>query len=281
MRLNISLIDEESELIIGKCLSIRGMTGEYEYVKDDEAHYKIILENLLLSDEFKKYLIKNKSFLGNIRIAINNRFNTEIGYYHFCITNPIRYRKEIFDLTNSLFEIDGIALQKVSREALIIWKEWTEELPLKKNIWGKLSKKEQIGWLEVARVHCTYPIAEREDDTFYIDGTFIKDRYSFFCALGEAINGAGGYYGFNNMSLVDCLCGGFGAVHPFNLVWEYSVSEVQYTDVQAKCEEIDFKTFSKKVLASIENKQFIIEAIEELSSRNVTISFILTGCKNC
>lgn len=39
------------------------------------------------------------------------------------------------------------------------------------------------------------------------------------CALGEAINGAGGYFGKDIQSFDDCLFGGFGLTAPCRIVW--------------------------------------------------------------
>lgn len=53
---------------------------------------------------------------------------------------------------------------------------------------------------------------------FQIDGATIPDLPAFFCALGEAVNGPGGYFGSPNMSsLQDCLYGAFGVTLPFIL----------------------------------------------------------------
>jgi hypothetical protein len=38
-------------------------------------------------------------------------------------------------------------------------------------------------------------------------------------AIGEAINGPGGYFGWNPSALHDCVIGGWGAAHPFSLIW--------------------------------------------------------------
>ncbi|MFF1873830.1 barstar family protein [Kitasatospora herbaricolor] len=53
----------------------------------------------------------------------------------------------------------------------------------------------------------------------HLDGSRITDRASCYAALGEAVNGPGGYYGSNLDALADCLRGGFGAEPPFTLVW--------------------------------------------------------------
>ncbi|WP_330479236.1 barstar family protein [Streptomyces platensis] len=50
-----------------------------------------------------------------------------------------------------------------------------------------------------------------------LDGRHIVDRDSFSCAIGEAINGPGGYFGWNFDALDDCLRGGWGATPPFAL----------------------------------------------------------------
>ncbi|MET8423897.1 barstar family protein [Nocardia sp. NPDC004860] len=57
---------------------------------------------------------------------------------------------------------------------------------------------------------------------FTLDGQAVTDIDSFYCALGEAINGPGGYFGWNLDALVDCLRGGWGATSPFTLKWLHS-----------------------------------------------------------
>jgi hypothetical protein len=53
---------------------------------------------------------------------------------------------------------------------------------------------------------------------FVLDGAAIEDLPAFLCALGEAINGPGGYFGgLNLVSLEDCLHGSFGVTLPFVL----------------------------------------------------------------
>lgn len=53
---------------------------------------------------------------------------------------------------------------------------------------------------------------------FVVDGAAITDHPALMCALGEAINGPGGYFGGTNSdSLEDCLYGSFGVTLPFVL----------------------------------------------------------------
>jgi RNAse (barnase) inhibitor barstar len=55
-----------------------------------------------------------------------------------------------------------------------------------------------------------------------LDGRDVVDVDAFYCALGEAVNGPGGYYGWNLDAMADCLHGGFGATPPFTLRWQDS-----------------------------------------------------------
>jgi RNAse (barnase) inhibitor barstar len=58
--------------------------------------------------------------------------------------------------------------------------------------------------------------------TYHLDGRFVTDVEGFYCAIGEAINGPGGYFGWNLDALDDCLSGGFGVHPPFRLAWHDS-----------------------------------------------------------
>lgn len=58
--------------------------------------------------------------------------------------------------------------------------------------------------------------------TYHLDGRFVTDVEGFYCAIGEAVNGPGGYFGWNLDALHDCLTGRWGATTPFRLVWQHS-----------------------------------------------------------
>ncbi|MEV5886741.1 barstar family protein [Streptomyces sp. NPDC052020] len=57
---------------------------------------------------------------------------------------------------------------------------------------------------------------------FPLDGRHIADRDTFHCAIGEALNGPGGHFGWYLDALDDCLGGGRGATPPFTLHWDSS-----------------------------------------------------------
>lgn len=93
-------------------------------------------------------------------------------------------------------------------------------------MWRELTAEERQAWLSVALWSREYrrqgkPYAPA-GQVFALDGRHIVDEDSFYCALGEAVNGPGGYFGWNLDALDDCLCGGWGAAAPFTLQWDSS-----------------------------------------------------------
>ncbi|MCF2527021.1 barstar family protein, partial [Yinghuangia soli] len=64
------------------------------------------------------------------------------------------------------------------------------------------------------------PRGERPADHHYeLDGRNVTDEPGLYLALGEAVNGPGGYFGCNLDALVDCLRGRFGYTAPGTLLW--------------------------------------------------------------
>ncbi|WP_234386582.1 barstar family protein [Streptomyces sp. ERV7] len=93
-------------------------------------------------------------------------------------------------------------------------------------MWHELDPKNRHAWLSVALWSWEYRRQGRPDapagQVFTLDGRRTVDRDSFYCAIGEAINGPGGYFGWNLDALDDCLSGGWGANTPFTLQWDSS-----------------------------------------------------------
>jgi RNAse (barnase) inhibitor barstar len=87
--------------------------------------------------------------------------------------------------------------------------------------WHELDEEGKRGWLSVALVRRVSGTGTDQPSgaTYQLDGRFVTDEDAFYCAMGEAINGPGGYFGWNLDALNDCLGGGFGARTPFTLNW--------------------------------------------------------------
>ena len=97
-----------------------------------------------------------------------------------------------------------------------IWQLWSAGRPQAKNLWAA---HDRVEWLRAALAHARAEGPDRPPGgTYRLDGTHVTDIVSFYCALGEAVNGPGGYFGWNLDALADCLRGGFGATPPFTVV---------------------------------------------------------------
>lgn len=123
--------------------------------------------------------------------------------------------------------VSAFVIESPPPEAGAIWDRWRREFPRRGGLWAEYSPEGRRAWLHVVRYHNRHRAgrgrtAER-GATFELDGRHVTDTASFYCALGEAINGPGGYFGAGLDGLDDCLRGGdFGARTPFTLVWRYS-----------------------------------------------------------
>ena len=91
--------------------------------------------------------------------------------------------------------------------------------------WRPLSRAQREQWLIAACNRHFKKLRRRQGwkdaeagTVFVIDGAAIVDHPALLCALGEAINGPGGYFGgMKSLSLQDCLFGSFGVTLPFVL----------------------------------------------------------------
>ncbi|MFI1015974.1 barstar family protein [Streptomyces sp. NPDC020965] len=97
----------------------------------------------------------------------------------------------------------------------------------RQGLWHGLDAEGRRAWLSVALWSRRYQRRDRPQDAapgqvFRLDGRQVVDADSFYCALGEAVNGPGGYFGWNLAAVDDCLRGGFGARAPFTLEWHNS-----------------------------------------------------------
>lgn len=100
-----------------------------------------------------------------------------------------------------------------------IWPLWRAGRPAVPNLWAPFGPTGRALWLEPAVYHRTGP-DRPAGGTYHLDGRHVTDYEGFLCALGEAVNGPGGYFGRCLDGVSDALCGGFGAAWPFTLVWQ-------------------------------------------------------------
>ncbi|MEV7195410.1 hypothetical protein AB0N81_26920 [Streptomyces sp. NPDC093510] len=112
-----------------------------------------------------------------------------------------------------------------SRAAGEVWDVWWAGRPTEPNLWARhgIGTEGRPHWLTVARGHTARHGPDAEPGaTHHLDGRHITDEPAFYCALGEAVHGPGGYVGRTADTLSDHLRGrrgGLGAPPSRTLVW--------------------------------------------------------------
>ncbi|MBJ6636777.1 barstar family protein [Streptomyces sp. DHE7-1] len=106
-----------------------------------------------------------------------------------------------------------------------IWRRWASGSPLENGEWARYPVESHDSWLHVVQNSWfeTGHEAKRYGvgEICIIDGKKILSESSFYCALGESVNGPGGYFGSTLDGLADCLASSRNASAPFELVWEH------------------------------------------------------------
>jgi hypothetical protein len=110
-----------------------------------------------------------------------------------------------------------------------VWDLWATNRPGSVNLWAQLPVGEREAWLEVAQIvsfrenRLPYPALRERID---VDGTHVEDLASLFCALGEAVEGPGGFCGASVAGLADCLRYAPRSTGRPQLIWhEFAVAE--------------------------------------------------------
>ncbi|MFD0746605.1 barstar family protein [Phytohabitans flavus] len=130
---------------------------------------------------------------------------------------PSRLGAGLFDVT-----VDSDSREPLPLGILGILEHWYARRPAEKNLWAGYDRELRHHWAAVALAHRSDVADRPAGATYDLDGRFVTDIEGFYCAIGEAINGPGGYFGWNLDAFGDCLAGRFGARVPFRLVWHDS-----------------------------------------------------------
>ncbi|MGH3863420.1 barstar family protein [Actinokineospora sp.] len=118
--------------------------------------------------------------------------------------------------------VDVVSGEPLPAGMLDILEHWRTGRPPRRNLWAGYNRELRHQWAGVALGYRSGAPDRPPGTTYDLDGRFVTDIEGFYCAIGEAINGPGGYFGWNLDALDDCLGGKFGAQAPFRLVWHDS-----------------------------------------------------------
>ncbi|MEU9035870.1 hypothetical protein AB0D45_13350 [Streptomyces sp. NPDC048352] len=135
-----------------------------------------------------------------------------VGYPHIVDWQPSPRGPGLYDLT--------VHMEPQPPVVADIWPLWRDGTPAVPNLWARFDDSGRALWLDPALAHRRGP-DRPAGGTYHLDGRHVTDTEGFFCALGEAVNGPGGYFGRCLNGVSDALCGGFGATWPFTLVWHH------------------------------------------------------------
>jgi RNAse (barnase) inhibitor barstar len=223
-----SLTTESGELL-GYCSKIEGLYGNYTKNIAGQNHFEIEINDLLPSKEFKRFLEYERGNENNCQeiIVLNvlDFSNAPIGRYYL---QPFQIAKSSIITHEPVCKVSIIFPETLDilNYTFELWEKLRSGRPNDKGIWVTMSVKERAAWVEIVRIYHCAMVGHQEMDvtgrTIFLDGKYIIDLPSFFCAIGEAINGPAGYFGSTLDGLIDCLCGGFGIYPPFKLIWENS-----------------------------------------------------------
>lgn len=263
--------------LVGYFEDIVGLNGDKIVIKNEGKYHKLELVDFQICEEYLKCLNKYKSALtGPCTINILDYEGVSIGEYNFNVCESIGQRElsEIEKQSNLtlIVLLNSIAIG----DEIQLWDKWRNSKPGQKNLWITLSDENQEAWLNIAlKYHFSYkrsyydPYDNISGETYYLDGSNITNYQSFFCALGEAMNGAGGYYGTDELNILDCLTGGFRACAPFKLIWKNSkvasnsLSKAEWENKIKRDEENLSKAFANDYCHS-EPEQSFFDAIMEI-----------------
>jgi RNAse (barnase) inhibitor barstar len=120
--------------------------------------------------------------------------------------------------------VDSEPREPLPTGLLDILKHWRTGVPSEKNLWAAYDHELRQYWAGTAFLHRPSTPDRPPGTTYDLDGRFVTDIEGFYCAIGEAINGPGGYFGRDLDELDDCLQGTYGAQAPFRLVWHDSTT---------------------------------------------------------
>lgn len=280
MNYTYKIVDDESNITIGWANEIFGLNGEERIEKNI---WQIRIENFLLDKEYVEYERKTKNQVTNFNLKILNNNGKPIGSYYINLSEGIYFNK----IKEKSFILNVHLNELISKESIIIWNKWREQIPSEKNEWAILDFVKKYWWLENLRhlEKINDKIEEKLDNKVIIDGRFISDYISFHCAFGEAMNNKSSYYGNTLNTIKDCFCGGFGAGIPSKIIWKDSKIAKENLTIESIKAFYDFRLeqynklnvvesdviFEQELVKKSQNDSYFDRIIKFLNQNNIEV----------
>lgn len=122
-------------------------------------------------------------------------------------------------------ELDGQHFTPVPEHARPLWQRWMNGPPRTPGAWAELGTRQRLAWFDLVRERPPRAHPDRPAGHSYeLDGRHVTDAPGLYLALGEAINGPGGYFGTCLAAIDDCLRGAFSHTSPATLLWHNSTT---------------------------------------------------------
>ncbi|MFD8010762.1 barstar family protein [Streptomyces sp. NPDC058955] len=207
---------------------VHGARGLFTPLPDGEGTRRVLFEGCRPQGgllESVRHVGFRRARAGNAYVALLDRDGATMGSYFVGEVTVVEVKPSVHgaglvDLTVTLWCAD--ALPGAERA----WDLVRTGGLNRTGMWRELAAEERHAWLSVALWSRGYQRQGKPDapvgQVLVLDGRHIIDEDSFYCAIGEAVNGPGGYFGWNLDALDDCLCGGWGATAPFTVRWDSS-----------------------------------------------------------
>ncbi|MGW6854872.1 barstar family protein [Streptomyces xanthophaeus] len=118
-------------------------------------------------------------------------------------------------------ELEGKLSVPVPEQARPLWEHWLAGPSRTPGAWAGLDTRQRRAWLDHVRERRVRPAPDGRASgrSHTLDGRHVTDVPGLYLALGEAVNGPGGYLGGCPSSLADCLGGSSGYTAPGTLLW--------------------------------------------------------------
>lgn len=118
-------------------------------------------------------------------------------------------------------ELEGKLSTPLPEQARPLWEHWLAGPPQTPGAWAALDTRQRWAWLDHVRGRASLRAHEDRPPghPYELDGRHVTDVPGLYLALGETVNGPGGYFGGSLDALDDCLGGTFGRTAPATLLW--------------------------------------------------------------